>query len=57
MILDAEPDFWGNVLLVVTPQGVKGRALVKDELKEARQADKELFISHFATCPDAKQFR
>lgn len=53
LILDYDPSPNGNVRLR------KGQAEVlgKDAAAEARLAGEELYISHFATCPQAAKWR
>lgn len=60
--LDPAPDPKGNVLLVDGNDGtVRGRALSKLEVAQhyTLPADERapLFLSHFASCPGAQQFK
>jgi hypothetical protein len=60
MPIDYEPHQNGNILLVPdfgAPDRVLARVLSKEALMLARGADKQLFISHFATCTNAASYR
>lgn len=52
--LDVYPNQKGNISLF--PNG-EYEILTKQVLEKARAENKELFTSHFSTCPNAKQFR
>lgn len=59
MPLDAEPD-QGKGCIRVIPLGdgsVRGEILKDVELQDAATALVPLFVSHFATCPNAKAHR
>lgn len=59
--LDAKPTIDGNVLLTgETRWGRLARILPKDELAIARElfeSDRNLYLPHFASCPNASDFR
>lgn len=52
-VVDADPSPDGTMTLTPTPQGL--RALVVPKPDRAGRDD--LYISHFATCPDANEWR
>ena len=56
-ILDPEPSPAGNIVLELEGNGHVARTLKKDELEKARADGATLYISHWATCADAKTFR
>lgn len=53
MIIDSEPSGDGNI--VIEPDG-KAR-VIAGRLEHAMYADRDRFTTHFATCPNAKQWR
>ena len=57
MPVDAEPSPDGN--LVLTEDGAQSRAIVLDkiQLRFARERGEALHCSHFATCPEASDWR
>lgn len=56
MPVDAEPTEKGNVVLVTGNDGPEARVLTRDELVR-RPTTRGLYLSHFATCPNAQAFR
>lgn len=57
MPVDAEPDpERGNVVLISGNNGPESRVLTRDE-RERRMTTTGLYVSHFATCPKAAEFR
>lgn len=53
---DPDPD--GTIdLRPITGKGVQAFVLKGDDLRRARARGRELLVSHFATCPQADQWR
>jgi hypothetical protein len=46
----------GNIRVVQSFHCVEGRVLPKTELEHAKANELPLHVSHFVTCPEAKQF-
>ena len=60
MQVDAEPAENGNILLVETghfQRGYEFRVLNAADIEAARLRHDSLYVSHFATCPDADRHR
>lgn len=57
MPLDPEPAENGNVLIAEVGGEDVATVLSGHELAMARAERKPLFLSHFATCPNARQHR
>lgn len=57
--LNAEPDPAGNIALKDTgdPNAPLARVLAGADLFDARTAGTELWLSHYATCPDGQKWR
>jgi hypothetical protein len=57
--LDAQPTSAGNIVLHDTgdPNAPKARVLAGADLFDARTAGAELWLSHYATCPDGQKWR
>jgi hypothetical protein len=53
--LDAEPTPDGRVLL--EPDGIHARVVSAQRAMEARAAGEQTYTSHFATCPDKREWR
>lgn len=56
MPVDAEPDEAGTIVLVSGNDGPEARVLTRDEVAR-RPTTRGLYVSHFATCPNAGEFR
>lgn len=56
-VLDVEPSPAGNIALELEGNRHVARTLKRDELEKARAAGATLYVSHWATCIDAKTFR
>lgn len=54
--LDPTPTRQGNIRMLGMRKAV-ARVLGKAELADAELASEELYTSHFATCPNARQHR
>jgi hypothetical protein len=57
MPVDADPAPEGNVLIRREPGRIWARVLGGAELRQARHEHESLHRSHFATCPDAADWR
>jgi len=57
MPLDAEPHEEGSILVAFARDEPMGVVLTGDVLAWARDNDATLYRSHFASCPDAEQWR
>jgi len=57
MPVDAEPSVNGNVELIEDAGGTTALVLRNDEVEAARRRGAMLYLSHFATCPNAKRHR
>lgn len=58
MPLDHTPSPTGTVILLPVGGGRRvARVLAGEELEEYRTANKTLFVTHWATCPDAKEWK
>lgn len=57
MPIDAHPSRAGNVQLVDTEDGVVGEVMRGNRAVDARARGLELFVAHFATCPNADTHR
>ncbi len=58
MPVDVAPADTGNVRVYRDDWGkVRSHTLKQDELQAARDAGEPLYLSHFATCPNAKRHR
>lgn len=58
MPLDPEPVPFGNIRVIERPgQNRVGRVLTLDELALIDETDELLYLSHFATCPNAHAHR
>lgn len=57
--LNAQPDPAGNITLKETgdPKAPLARVLAGADLFDARTAGTELWMSHYATCPDSQKWR
>lgn len=52
-VVNADPDPIGSLTLQSTPEGLKCLFVPPDD----RQSDQRYYLSHFATCPNAEQWR
>lgn len=57
MPVDVEPSDNGNVELIEDGGGTIALVLRNDEIGSARNRGALLYLSHFATCPNAKRHR
>lgn len=57
MPLDPDPHPDGNVAVVDSPGRRIAIVLTKDELVEARELGRDLFMPHHATCEKVEMFR
>lgn len=57
MPLDLEPDVDKGTIYVSNGTRLIGRVMTGEDLELARKGDAPLFVSHFATCPNAKKHR
>lgn len=57
MPLDPLPDAAGTVYVSSAGGRAIGRVMKGDDLELARKGDAPLFVSHFATCPNATKHR
>jgi hypothetical protein len=59
MTVDAAPALDGTIRLKTFTGGetLVGEVLTGMFLAAARTADEDLYLSHFATCPDAQKWR
>lgn len=57
MPVDAEPLVGGNVVLITGNQDPEARVLKRDEQSVREARGEELYVSHFSTCPQAKEWR
>jgi hypothetical protein len=57
MPIDAWPSKAGNVQLIADDGSVVAEVLRAGRAVEARARGLELFVAHFATCPDAENHR
>jgi hypothetical protein len=55
--IDPDPCARGNVRVTWNGPHASALALPKAELAKAREVGEPLYLSHFATCPQAKRFR
>jgi hypothetical protein len=57
MPIDVRPDPEGTIRLESSFEGMLALVLTGAELIAARRDHEQLYISHFATCPQADRFR
>jgi hypothetical protein len=57
MPVNPTPRLGGNVVLTTGNDGPEARVLPPSEAKEREARGMELYVSHFATCPNATSWR